>query len=66
MQDNRITYSNQEIKVDGNVVRFDGKGHKESKTLKVYRYYGDIRVHEQAIQEFAIVNGYDTVHDQSR
>lgn len=61
MKDNRKTYTNQEIKLEGNTVRFDGKFNPDKNELKVYRYYGDIALQEQALQEFAIDNKIGTV-----
>ena len=59
--DNRKNYSHKQIECEGNFVRFDGKGDPKTKTLKVYRYYGDVTIMEQALQEFAITNGYEKV-----
>jgi hypothetical protein len=61
MKDNRKVYDNQEILVNGNVVRFDGKGDPDKKVLKVYKYYGDITLQNEALQDFAFSNGYETV-----
>jgi len=60
-KDTRVVYTQKEIKCNGNVVSFDGKGDKDAKQLKVYRYYGDITIREEALQGFAIENGYDTL-----
>ena len=61
MKDNRITYNDQAVEVNGNTIRFDGKGDPETKTLKVYRYRGDITMRDEAMQNFALDNGYETV-----
>lgn len=61
MKDSRITYKKTEINLEGNTIRFDGKGNPEKKELKIYRIFGDIRLFNQAIQDFAIGNGYETV-----
>lgn len=61
MKDNRKTYNNQKVEANGNVARFDGKYDPATKTLKVYRYYGDITILEEAMQNFAIDNGIQTV-----
>lgn len=56
-KDLRKTYKNHEIKLEGNVIHFDGKYDPITKTLKVYRYHGDITLRDQAFQDFAIENG---------
>lgn len=61
MKDLRKVYTNQPIQLEGNTVHFDGKYNPETKTLKVYRYYGDITLREQALQDFCIVNNFDKV-----
>lgn len=58
-KDTRKIYNDEQIKVNGNVVRFDGKGDPQTKILKVYRYYGDITLQAEALQNFCIDNGYD-------
>lgn len=58
-KDPRIVYSNQEIEVEGNKVFFDGKYNPENKTLKVYKYRGDIHLAEQAFIEFAASSRLD-------
>lgn len=60
--DLRVTFDNQEIEIDGTVVRFDGKYNPITDTLKVYRFYGDITLREQALQDFAISRVYGTVN----
>lgn len=57
-KDQRVTYNQQEIELEGNVVRFDGKYNPANDTLKVYRYYGDVGVMLQAIEQFCILKGY--------
>ena len=60
-KDNRIVYTYKAIEVNGIKQYFDGKGNPGTKELKVYRYYGDINQSGEALQNFAIDNGYDTV-----
>ena len=57
-KDNRTAFNGQRIECNGNVVSFDGKWNPTTRTLKVYRYYGDITIMEQAIAEFCIDRGY--------
>ena len=59
-KDTRKVYNKQAIEVNGTNVFFDGKGTPETKTLKVYRYFGDINLMEEAMQNFCIANGYET------
>lgn len=59
-KDIRKVYNKQAIEVNGTNVHFDGKGNPETKTLKVYRYFGDINLMEEAMQNFCIDNGYET------
>lgn len=54
-------YANQEIQCNGITVHFYGKYDPSMDTLKVYRYYGDITIKEQALQDFAISNGIGCV-----
>lgn len=57
----KINYKKAAIELEGNVIRFDGTGNPTKKELKVYKVFGDCRLFNQAIQDFAIVNGYETV-----
>lgn len=58
-KDLRKVYTKEPIKLEGNTVHFDGKYDPATKTLKVYRYYGDITLKEQALQDFCIDNKID-------
>lgn len=60
-KDNRIVYKNKKIAVNGNTVSFDGKYNPDKKTLRVYRVYGDVTLHDEALQNFAIENNIDKV-----
>ncbi len=55
-KDNRKVYNGEEIKVNGNIVRFDGKYSPDNNTLKVYKMYGDVSLFDEAIQNFCIDN----------
>ncbi len=56
MKDNRKTYRNKQIEVNGTVVHFDGKFSPATDTLKIYRIYGDVSLFDEAIQNFCIDN----------
>jgi len=58
-KDNRKVYQNQKIEVNGTNVTFDGKYSPDNNTLKIYRMYGDVRLFEEAIQNFCIDNKID-------
>lgn len=60
-KDNRKVFKKQKIEVQGEVVYFDGKGNHETNVLKVYRFYGNITLLEEAFQNFSVVNGYEKV-----
>jgi hypothetical protein len=51
-KDKRVSYSKKLIEVNGTKVYFDGKGNPETKLLKVYRYYGNINIIGQAMDQF--------------
>ena len=59
-KDTRKVYRNQRIEVNGNVVTFDGKFSPDTNTLKVYRMHGDVRLFDEAIQDFCIGNNIAT------
>lgn len=61
MKDNRKVFKKQKIEVNGELVSFDGKADPKTKVLKVYRYFGNINLMEEAFQNFSIVNGYQKV-----
>lgn len=52
-------FKHEPIKVNGNVVNFDGKYRPGTKTLKIYRMYGDIRLYDEAIMNFCIEHHID-------
>lgn len=58
-KDNRITYTNQPIEVNGTVVHFDGKLNPETKELRVYKIHGDVTLFDEALQNFCLDNGID-------
>jgi len=58
-KDNRLVYEDQPVAIEDNVIRFDGKGNPDTKTLKIYRYRGDITLRDEAIQQFCLENGYE-------
>lgn len=58
---NQISYNNQIMEANGNVLVFDGEGNKEKKQLEIYRVYGSVEELDEAIQNFALDNGYETV-----
>ena len=60
-KDIRKVFRKEKIDVAGEVVSFDGKGDPKSKVLKVYRYFGNINLLEEAFQNFSIINGYKKV-----
>ncbi len=64
MKDKIIVYKNQQVKFNGNFVKFDGKGNPDNKTLKVYKYYGDITISIGALKQFCIERGYETLLTQ--
>jgi len=47
-----IVYKNESIKVDGNIVSFDGKYFPDKQILRAYRYYGDINISKKAFETF--------------
>lgn len=60
--DNRIVFKSEPLIFEDSLVgTFDGKLQPETKTLKIYKYNGDITKFEEAIQDYAIVNHIDTV-----
>jgi len=58
--DERIPYNYVPIECNGTTVHFTGKGDRKTSTLKVYQFYGDITLFEQAMQDFCLVNHYNT------
>ena len=56
-KDNRKTFNYHPIRLEGNVVYFDGKLDPDKKELKIYRMFGDVRLYDDAIQDFCIENG---------
>jgi len=61
MKDLRIVYQYQKVAINETFIFFDGKGDKESKTLKVYKLYGNVTYFHEALQSFAIQENYDKV-----
>jgi hypothetical protein len=59
--ENQISYNNQIMEANGNVLVFDGEGNKQKKQLKIYRVYGSVEELDEAIQNFALDNGYESV-----
>ena len=57
--DTRKTYNNEPIRLQDNVIHFDGKLNPETNELKIYRLRGDIRLFDEAIQNFCIDNKID-------
>ena len=55
-KDNRKVYQNQKIEVNGTHVTFDGKYSPDDNRLVIYRMYGDVRLFNEAIQNFCIDN----------
>lgn len=61
-KDRRKTLRNVKVEANGNCAFISGKLDPETKTLKIYQYDGDIRIREEAIQNYAIEHHIDTVH----
>lgn len=53
-----IQYNFQAVKLEGNVINFDGTGNTDTGELKVVRMYGDVSLYAQAVQDFCIDNNY--------
>jgi len=61
MKDDRKTYRQERIEVNGTCVHFDGKYSPSANTLRVYRMFGDITLFDEAIQNFCIDNNIGVV-----
>jgi hypothetical protein len=61
MKDLRKTLKKQKIEVNGTCVFFDGKYDPSVNWLKIYRYYGNINLIEDAITQYATQNQIDKV-----
>lgn len=58
-KDGRNVYDNEEIRLEGNIITFKGKGNPKARTLKIYKIYGDVSLFHKAIENFCLANGYD-------
>ena len=62
MKDNRKSFTHQRIVTSNNdVLHFDGKFNPDTKTMKVYRMYGDVRAFDAAYEAIGIEYGCEKV-----
>jgi hypothetical protein len=59
-KDTRVTYRHEPIEVNGTFVHFNGKGNPDTKELRIYEMYGDVKLFSEAVQNFCIDNKYET------